>query len=148
VTVPGPGNWMLSVWLTDAAGNSNPANAAYTRLTVPAGTPGGGGSGGNGGGSPPKTAIRVKGLLHGHKLVVRASGPTTGKVRLTYTARYHHKVLAHGIKTLNLTHGQATATFTLSRRAATEATIKVTATVNHHKSVSITLPRIQSHPVS
>jgi hypothetical protein len=35
VSVPGPGTWTLTVWLTNAAANSNPANAAETTLTVP-----------------------------------------------------------------------------------------------------------------
>lgn len=160
VTVPGPGNWTLSVWLTDAAGNSNPANGAYIGLTVPMVEPGGGstgngsgsgggawsgGSGGNGGGPPPKATVRVKGLLHRRKLLVRATGPATGKVRLTYTARYHHKVLAHGSKALVFEHGYAVATFTLSYRAAADATIRVTATLESHKPVSSTLPRVALH---
>lgn len=57
VTVPGPGSWTLAVWLTDAAGNSNPANAAQITLTEPQPSSGeggrteeGAGSGGTGAG--------------------------------------------------------------------------------------------------
>jgi hypothetical protein len=48
VMVPGPGTWTLTVWLTNAAGNGSPVNAAHTTLTVPAGGAGGGGSGSGG----------------------------------------------------------------------------------------------------
>ena len=54
VTVPGPGSWTLAVWLTDAAGNSSQANAAYVTLTVPEPSSSGsseGGAGAGGGGS-------------------------------------------------------------------------------------------------
>ena len=39
VTVPGPGEWRVHVWLEDAAGNANPANAADTLLRMDDTTP-------------------------------------------------------------------------------------------------------------
>ena len=43
VTMPGPGDWSIAVWLSNAAGNANPANAAHASVVVSA--PGSGGPG-------------------------------------------------------------------------------------------------------
>jgi hypothetical protein len=159
ITLPGPGTWTLAVWLTNAAGNTNPANAAHTTLTVPAsnnesgdstgGSPGGtngaagsnpGGSGG-GGYAPAKKTLDVTETLHGRQLVVHVSSSATGRVRVSYTASYHGKTIAHGTKTLTLRHGRSTTIFNLSARAAAHATIRVGAKLDHQPAVTRTLSR-------
>ena len=153
VTVPGPGTWTLAVWLTNAAGNGSPANAAHTTLTVPAGGAGGGSSGGggsggsgaggdSGGGSPSsKTTIRVSEALHGRELVVHVSGPATGKVRVSFTGRLAGRTVASGVKTVALKRGRLTATFKLGPRTAAHATIRVSARLDHELAVTSTLHR-------
>jgi hypothetical protein len=164
VSVPGPGTWRLTVWLTNAAANSNPANAANTTLTVPtnttrtsspgSGNPGSGGgnphAGSSGGGSPAtkpggsdaksKPTIRVHETLHGHDLVIHISGPATGRVRVSYTARYHNKTIASSTKTVALKNGRLTVTFRLTARTTAHATIRVTAQLDHQTVAKSTLP--------
>jgi hypothetical protein len=166
VTVPGPGTWTLTVWLTNTAGNSNPANTADTTLTVPApagpepessgnsdsngGSPStGGANSGNpgtrtaGSGVTPKPTIHVTETLHGRELMVHISGPTTGRVRVSYTARYHNKTIASNAKTVILKDGPLTVIFKLGAQAATHATIRISAKLNHQPTVESTLqPRI------
>jgi hypothetical protein len=164
ITVPGPGTWDLAVWLTNAAGNTNPANAAHTTLTVTAsnteganstgdstgGTsntggsnPGGGGS--TGGSASTKKMLDVTATLHDRQLAVHVSGPATGQVRVSYNGSYHGKTIAYGAKTLTLKHGQLTTTFKLSARAAAQATIRVGAKLNHEPAVTRTLQRHARH---
>ena len=113
VTVPGPGLWTLAVWLHDAAGNSSPANAAHVTLTVTPeashGGPGGGSnSNGKGSGSSnsdgngptaPKSKLHIVETVRRHKLTVHVTGPSSGTVKVHYTARYRGKVIALRSKT-------------------------------------------------
>jgi hypothetical protein len=150
VTVPGPGNWNLAVWLTNAAGNGTAANAAHTTLTVPASSSSSRGSGSSGpsdgsygsGSSPtPKATIHLSETLHGRKLVVHVSGPATGKVRLSFTGRLGGRTVAWGAKTVALKHGRLTATFKLGPRTAAHATIRISAKLDHELTVTSTLRR-------
>lgn len=36
ITLPGPGTWTLAVWLTNAAGNTDPTLAAHTTISAAA----------------------------------------------------------------------------------------------------------------
>jgi hypothetical protein len=154
VTVPGPGGWMLAVWLTNAAGNGTEANAAHMTLTVPApGSAGSAGSassgvgptgsGSNGGGSsgsgpstarpsrsvsnPSKGTLHLAEAIHGRRLVVSVSGPATGTVVVNYTARHRGRLIASGSKRASLHHGELRVTFRLSPSAAVHARIRVSA---------------------
>jgi hypothetical protein len=156
VTVPGPGTWTLAVWLTNAAGNGGPANAAHTTLTVPTGGAGGGGSGGSGSGggsgggngSPaPSATIHLSETLRGRELVVHVSGPATGKVRVGFTGRLDGRTVASCAKTIAFKHGKLTATFKLGPRTAAHATIRVSAKLDHQLAVTSTLHRHASHHV-
>jgi hypothetical protein len=165
VTVPGPGTWTLAVWLTDVAGNSSPASAAYTTLTVPSHDSGGGNSGdsgstgggsGNSGGSGGsssdhngalKATVRLTCVLHGRELVVRVSGPAIGRVRVGFTGRLRGRIVASGAKTINLMHSRSTATFKLGPRTAAHALIRVSAKLGHELAVS-TLHRAARRPRS
>jgi hypothetical protein len=137
VTVPGPGSWSIAVWLVNAAGNASPASAAHTNVAVP--PPGSGGPGGHTATTTPK--LHVTETLHGRELVVHVSGPTTGRVRVSFTGRLHGRSVAAGTKTLTLKHGRLTAIFKLGPRTAAHALIRVSAKLDHELSVTSTLQR-------
>jgi hypothetical protein len=143
VTVPGPGTWSLAVWLTNAAGNGTPANAAHAILTVVAGTPGGGGPGG--GSMTPKTTIRVSETLRGRELIVHVSGPASGMVRVGFTGRLRGRTIASAAKTVALKRGRLTVVFRLGPRTAAHALIRVSAKLDHELAVTSTLRRNASH---
>jgi hypothetical protein len=145
VTVPGPGTWSLAVWLTNAAGNGTPANAAHAILTVPATTTGGGGPGGSGS-TTPKATIRVSESLRGRDLVIRVSGPATGKVRVGFTGRLDGRAVASGAKVVALKRGKLTAIFKLGPRTAAHAMIRVSARLDHELAASSTLHRHAVRP--
>ena len=131
VTVPGPGTWSLSVWLTNAAGSGSTANAAHITLMVPAGTSGSSrpdGTSTAGDGSPAAQAtIRVGETLRGRELVVHVSGPARGTVRVSFTGQLGGRNVAWGAKTVALEHGRLIATFKLGPRTAAHALIRVSA---------------------
>lgn len=158
MTVPGPGTWTLAVWLTNAAGNGSPANAAHTTLTVSADGAGGGGSGGGGSGgsgsgggsggsgsSTPKATIHVSETLRGRELVVHVSGPATGRVRVSFAGRLGGRTVASGTEIVALKRGRLTATFKLGPRTAAHATIRVSARLDHELAVASTLHRRASY---
>ncbi|MHB8490917.1 MAG: Ig-like domain-containing protein [Solirubrobacteraceae bacterium] len=133
VTVPGPGSWTLSVWLTNAAGNGSEANAARTTLTYvqrPCSCP-----------DMRKVPLHVTEALHGRKLVVTVIGPSTGTVRVSYTGRYRGRLIASRSKKASLHHGKLIVTFKLSKRVAAHATIRVSARLDHRAPVTSTLRR-------
>jgi hypothetical protein len=142
VMVPGPGTWILSVWLTDAAGNGTAANAAYATLTVPLGE-GSRGAGNPGGEGPPDTTatIRVSEHLHGRDLVVQVRGPANGAVGVGFAGRFGTRIVAWGRKTVRLKHGRLSVAFRLGPRTAAHARIRVTARLDHERPVSSTLRR-------
>ncbi len=142
VTVPGPGNWSLAVWLTNAAGNGSSANAAHTTLTVPTGSSDGSGGGH---GTTSKATIRVSETLRGRELVVHVSGPATGRVRVSFTGRLRGHTVASAAKTIVLKRGKLTAIFKLGPRTAAHALIRVSAKRDHELAVTSTLRRHASH---
>ncbi len=145
VTVPGPGTWSLSVWLTNAAGSGSTANAAHITLMVPAGTSGSSrpdGTSTAGDGSPAAQAtIRVGETLRGRELVVHVSGPARGTVRVSFTGQLGGRNVAWGAKTVALEHGRLIATFKLGPRTAAHALIRVSAKLDHQLAVDRTLRR-------
>lgn len=136
VTVPGPGSWSIAVWLSNAAGNANPANGARTNVVVPSSKTGGSGSGQ---GTTPK--VHVTETLRGRELIVHVSGPATGKVRVGFTGRLKGRIVASAAKTFSLKHGRLTATFRLGPRTAAHALIRVSAKLDHETAVTSTLHR-------
>ena len=139
VTVPGPGTWKLAVWLSNAAGNGTPANAAHVTLTVPPSSSGGSGA------STTKATIHVSETLSGRELIVHVRGPATGKVRLSFTGRLHGRTVASGARTVVLKHGKLTAIFRLGPRTAAQALIRVSAKLDHELAVTSTLHRHFRH---
>jgi hypothetical protein len=137
VSVPGPGSWNLAVWLTDAAGNGTPANAAHIVLTVATSKPGGS----NGDGTTGKATIRVSESLSRRELVVHVRGSGNGKVRVRFTGRLSGRTVASGVRSVALRHGRLTATFKLGPRTAAHALIRVSARLGHQAAVTSTLRR-------
>jgi hypothetical protein len=160
VTVPEPGTWTLAVWLHDAAGNSNPADAARTTLTVlPDDYDGGTGGISNSSSresssnsdsnksnsTAPKIKLHVTEALRGRKLTVRVTGsPTDRQVHVRYVGRYHGRLIAAAAKKATLRHGKLTIIFVLSKLAAARATIQVTALLGHNPAATSTLRRYKA----
>lgn len=162
VAVPGPGSWTISVWLTDAAGNSDAVHAAAVTVTVPAGPPAVGATGTtgqtgrtgssatgatgstgatSGPGAHPKTRpIRLSEHLVGRLLVVFLRSRAGGKVVVSCLARLGGHVIAARTRTVTLHRGDATIVFEITPRAARHASITVTA-VHAHRTVTSTLKR-------
>jgi len=139
--------------LTNAAGNSNPANAAHATLVVPtpasqgsSGSSVGAGSGSesdrDGGPPSPEPTLHAAEALHGRQLAVRVTGPATGTVYISYTGRYRGKVIATAAKKVTLRNGQLRVTFNLSTRAAAYATIRVSVRLDHQATLISTLRRL------
>lgn len=139
VTVPGPGDWSIAVWLSNAAGNANPANAARASVVVPAPGSGGPGPGHTTTTSTPK--IHVTEALQGRELIVHVSGPASGKVRVGFTGRLKGKLVASAAKTVALKRGRLTVTFTLGPRTAAHAVVRISARLDHDAAVTSTLHR-------
>jgi hypothetical protein len=154
VTVPGPGTWIISVWLTDAAGNTNPANAAQITVNLPAqtvtgptgptGTTGATGPAGDtgptGNGPTPHKprALSISAHLTGHSLVVTVTSPNHGKAVVSYVARRAHRVIAAANRAVTVARGRASVKFALTR--ATERRSTITVTVKEaHRTVTRTL---------
>lgn len=142
VTVPGPGSWSIAVWLTNAAGNASPANAAHTNVAVPPSSAGSSGAGHSATATTP--AIHVTETLRGRELVVRVSGPASGTVRVGFIGRLRGRTVASGAKTVALKHGRLTVVFRLGPRTAAQALIRVSAKLDHELAVTSTLQRHRS----
>ena len=139
VTVPGPGSWSIAVWLTNAAGNASPANAAHINVVVPPSSAGGSGAGHSATATTP--TIHVTETLRGRELVVHVSGPASGTVRVGFIGRLRGRTVASGAKTVALKHGRLTVVFRLGPRTAAHALISVSAKLDHELAVTSTLRR-------
>ena len=137
MTVPGPGGWSIAVWLSNAAGNASPANAAHTNVVVP---PSNSGDTGHSATATTPT-IHVTETLRGRELVVNVSGPASGTVRVGFIARLQRRTVASGAKTVALKHGQLSVVFRLGPRTAAHALIRVSAKLDHELAVTSTLRR-------
>jgi hypothetical protein len=149
VTVPGPGIWTLALWLTNAAGNSSPTEAAHTMLIVMPGSTSGVVEGGSSQttsttdegkdssdtksphtsrSTTAKATIHATERLRGRKLIVHVTGPSTGgQVYVRYTDRSHGKLIALAAKKATLRHGKLTVIFILPKQVAAHTRIQVTA---------------------
>lgn len=146
VTVPGAGRWSIAVWLTNAAGNASPANAAHTNVVVPPSSAGGSGTGHSATATTP--TIHVSETLRGRELVVHVSGPATGRVRVGFTGQLRGRTVASAAKTVALKHGRLTVRFKLGPRTAAHGLIRVSARLDHELAVTSTLRRRVLRPVS
>jgi hypothetical protein len=139
VTVPGPGSWSIAVWLSNAAGNASPVNAARTTVVVPSSKPGGTGSGDDITATTPR--VHVTETLRGRELIVHVSGPASGRVRVGFTGRLRGRIVASAAKTVSLKHGRLTVMFKLGPRTAARALIRVSAKLDHEAAVTSTFHR-------
>ncbi len=104
----------VKVWLTDAAGNSNPANAASSALS---------GSGSSTTAQPTGSqhlpSLRLRHTLRGHRLTVIALAPAglRGSIQFSLQALRGRRSVAHGSKRAKVKHGRAEVVFVLTRQA-------------------------------
>jgi hypothetical protein len=170
VTVPGSGSWRIALWLTDAAGNTDPASAADTTVTVAIAGGGGGGSTGPTGpsgttgpttgstgstgstgttgtaGAKPRTSpVHLSERLEGRRLTVTVEASRSENVEVSYTARWHGRLLTRRQRAVRVRHGEASTVFVLSQTAARSAKVKVMARTTGQPAVSSTLKRTVAH---
>jgi hypothetical protein len=116
----------VKVWLSDAAGNSNPANAASSPLSASAS-----GLGAQPAGSHHLPSLRLRHTLRGHRLTVIALAPrgVTGPIEFSVQALRGRRSVAHGSRRAKLKRGRAEVVFVLSRAAlgASRLAIRVSA---------------------
>jgi hypothetical protein len=133
----------VKVWLSDAAGNSNPANAASLPLSVSAS-----GLGAQPAGSQHLSSLRLRDTLHGHRLTVIALAPAglRGPIQFSVQALRGHRSVAHGSRRAKVKRGRAEVVFVLSRAAlgASRLAIRVSARGASAATVSLVL----HHPPS
>ncbi len=119
----------VRVWLTDAAGQSNASNAATGTLPmnkhkeeVP----------------PPPPALRLRHRLRGRSLVLTATVPSgvQGPITFSYMALRGHHRLAHAQRRAKVSHGRATAVFTLSRAALAAQVVSISASAEGASAVA------------
>jgi hypothetical protein len=103
---------------------------------TPSTSPSMGKPGASGGDVTPKATIHISETLRGHELVVHISGPTSGKVRVSFTGRLGSHLIASDAKTVELKHGMLTVIFKLGRRTVAYATIRVSANLDHQPVVT------------
>lgn len=150
ITAPGEtGTWTLKLWLTNAAGNVNPANYAQTTLSIPPSSPGSTNSNSTDNNAtstskttstshssrPLSTELAIHLTLEGRLLIVRVKGPNTGRVHVSYAARLKSHTISAGARIGQLQHGRLTTIFKLGPHTAAHATIRVTAQLNHHPAI-------------
>lgn len=101
VSTPARGRWRLSVWLVDAAGNGNNANAASSVLAYlrPAGL------------RITRAAVRARQVL-----VDGVAAPRVGRVAVAVTVRLHGR-LRHITRSVSLAGGRFTVAFDLPAQA-------------------------------
>jgi hypothetical protein len=121
VPAPGPGVYVVRVWLLDAAGRGGPHNAAVATVTVPSSaTP-----------PPPPpppsgTPTRIVAILHGRQL--RVSGPITvsGRVSVSWRSKIRGRTVGHGSRAVTIRANRLRVTFAIPRRArVAAATLRV-----------------------
>lgn len=97
----------VRVWLTDAAGQSNPNNAAIAVLP----------SKPREGGSPQLPELHLGHHLHGHSLSLTVTVPSSvrGPITFSYIALRGRHRLGHGYRHAKVKHGRAIIVFCLSR---------------------------------
>jgi hypothetical protein len=132
---------------TDAAGNQSstterinvqnatPSAPPIISMPTPAPVPISRGQG------PPAAPIHVSESLKGRELVVRVSGRAGGRVRVSFTGRLRGRTVASGARIVELKRGRLTAAFRLGPRTAARALIRVSARVDHERTVTSTLRR-------
>ena len=122
------GSWQVKVWLTDLAGNVNPASAASVALPAP-------------------LLLRIHHRLKGRRLTVYALVPSgvSGLVSIGYRALRGSRVLAHGVRRASVRHHLARIVVRLPRSTDRARRLYITAQVAYAlpAALVVTLP---GHP--
>jgi hypothetical protein len=102
---PPPGRWQLKVWLADATGNVNPADAASVEL-------------------PEPLTLRIHHYLKGRRLTVYALVPSgiSGPVSIGYQALRGVRILEHGDRRVIVRHHEARISIRLTAGVAAHLT--------------------------
>jgi hypothetical protein len=127
LTLPAPGTWTLAVWLTNAAGNSSPVDAAYLTLVrtvapleegfaspplTSSPTPPSSSAPPAPTSTPPKaTHLRAAATLRRRTLTIRITGPRNAAIRIHYTDMSRRHLVAQGTRDASLHSGAASVVF-------------------------------------
>jgi hypothetical protein len=148
LTLPAPGQWHISVWLTNAAGLSglSPATAYFTIQSPPETNPGAPGSSHFSPGSPESAHATARRLhltsrVRHDMLYLHVSGAERiSALVIHFTVYIRRRIVARFSRTIRIRHGQGNLAISLRSRLASAATIKVTTGTN---SITIQLPRLR-----
>jgi hypothetical protein len=119
--LPPKGQWTIKVWLTDAIGNVNPANAASIALPAP-------------------LTLSLHHRLKGQRLTIYVGVPAgvSGPVRIGYRAvGANARVLAHGQREAKVRRSRAQIVVHLSRSAVRSGRLYLTASADYALSASL-----------
>ncbi len=123
---PPPGSWEVRVWLTDAAGNIDPATAASAPL-------------------PSLLRVGLRHKLKGRRLIVSVVVPAGAgnSVTVSYSAQRNRRTVAHARKQTTAKHGRARLVFKLpgAARRASRLDITASATGTVTRTIVVTLHR-------
>lgn len=121
----------VRVWLTDAAGQSNPGNAATATLPISEQKP-------QEVGPPPLPALRLRYRLRGHSLVLTAMVPNgvRGPVTFSYLALRGRHRLAHAERRAKVSHGRARVVFRFPSAAFGAQVLSINASAADASSVA------------
>ena len=138
---PPSGTHTVRVWLTDAAGQSNPNNAASAVLP-PAGKQKEGG--------PPPPLLRLRHRLRGHSLVLTVTVPSgvRGPITFSYMGLRGRHRLGHAHRHAKVKHGRASVTFTLSGATLAAQVLSVSASATGASAVAELIRLVHRRPSS
>jgi hypothetical protein len=158
IKLPAPGTWTLAVWLTDAAGHTNPDNAAIINITVPTSKTQPPTENPQNNNTPPqlhqtstprkpntttrhstKPRPHIKLRLRNNQLLIEITELPHGPIRITYSARHQGHLLSSASRYLKKPHNKTVkARFRLSPYAVKHATITVTVRIRKNKLLTST----------
>ncbi len=148
LTAPGPGNYSVRLWLTDAAAKGG-TNVATTPVTVPAVTTTATTTTSmtNTKTKPAAPKLTITHRLHRSRLTLTVHVPAGvhGSVWISYDAYRGRKRVAFARKRIKPRHGIARATFTLSNIARGASRLTVYATATGATAVTANLARHTTH---
>jgi hypothetical protein len=130
------GGQTVKIWLTDAAGNSNPANAVSLVLS-------GAGKGVivQPGGTQQLPTLRLRHSLHGHRLTMIALTPAgvPGPIQFSVQALRGRTRVGHVSRKAKVKHGQAKVVFILSRSEFNASHLSITVSAQGASAVRLSL---------
>jgi hypothetical protein len=137
---------MLEHHLRDerAGGGTGPTGPSGT--TGPTtGSTGSTGSTGTTGAKPRTSPVHLSERLKRRRLTVTVKASRSENVEVSYTARWHGRLLTRRQRAVRVRHGEASTVFVLSQTAARSAKVTVMARTTGQPAVSSTLKRTVAH---